>query len=329
MKSPDPRPLGVRTVRKTLADGTVKEYTYTRAPKAREPREPATDSLGSLIAAFERGPEFRALAPRSQDLRIRYLTLPPSVLGTRVGDFRRRDILALRDGIAASRGPGAANNFTSTISALFGWAVDRGWLEFSPAQRLKGLPGGKYQTWTERDLAAALAGFEERARRAVVLAIYTVQRRGDLCAMRWGDIAGGLIRLTQEKTGRRLALPIHPDLAREMARWRADASTEFVLEEAAGRSWHRDRLTMHIVAERDRVGLSDRLNLHGLRRLGAVRLADIGCSAHEIASWTGHKTLREVEEYTSEADQERLAGGALRRLTGGKMSTAKIRKTNV
>jgi hypothetical protein len=32
---------------------------------------------------------------------------------------------------------------------------------------------------------------------------------------------------------------------------------------------------------------------------------------HQIASWSGHKTLKEVERYTKAADQKRLAESAM------------------
>ena len=41
----------------------------------------------------------------------------------------------------------------------------------------------------------------------------------------------------------------------------------------------------------------------------ATRLADAGCTAHEIAAISGHKTLKEVVRYTKGADQARLARG--------------------
>ncbi|WP_251133867.1 tyrosine-type recombinase/integrase [Rhodomicrobium sp. Az07] len=49
---------------------------------------------------------------------------------------------------------------------------------------------------------------------------------------------------------------------------------------------------------------------HGLRKGAAVRLADAGCTAHQIAAITGHQTLKEVERYTCEANQLRLAKAA-------------------
>jgi hypothetical protein len=44
------------------------------------------------------------------------------------------------------------------------------------------------------------------------------------------------------------------------------------------------------------------------------RLAEGGASAKQIASISGHKTLREVERYTEAADQKRLSRGAIAKL---------------
>ena len=329
MKSPEPA-AATRTVRKRLADGTVKEYTYTRAPKQpRATSHAAPDSLGALILAYERSPEWNGLAANSRAIRTRAMRDLAKVHDVRVPDWRRRDILLLRDAIAHARGPSAANVFASTISVLFSFAVGRGWIDHSPAARIKALPGGTYPTWTEAELATALAGFVEPARRALILAVHTAQRRGDICDLGWADIRGGLIRLEQEKTGRALVLQIHPDLARELAAWRRDASGLTILAHPDGRPFSRVDISMLIVRERRRLGLREGLNLHGLRKLAATRLADAGCSTHEIAAWTGHTTLRDIELYTRAADQERLAAAGMRRLSVVPVTTAGRQKTNV
>jgi integrase len=64
-----------------------------------------------------------------------------------------------------------------------------------------------------------------------------------------------------------------------------------------------------------RIGLSNDLNVHGLRKLAAAKLADAGCSRHEIAAITGHQSLSMVQLYTKTADQERLATAAILRLS--------------
>lgn len=55
---------------------------------------------------------------------------------------------------------------------------------------------------------------------------------------------------------------------------------------------------------------------HGLRKDAGRRLAEAGCSAHEIMSILGHRSLAEAERYRKEADQKRLAAAAIGRLEG-------------
>jgi integrase len=64
----------------------------------------------------------------------------------------------------------------------------------------------------------------------------------------------------------------------------------------------------------DEAGLPKDCTFHGLRATGCTRLADAGCSTHEIAAWSGHMTLKEVERYTKSANQKRLAVSAIARI---------------
>lgn len=50
---------------------------------------------------------------------------------------------------------------------------------------------------------------------------------------------------------------------------------------------------------------------HGLRKARATALADGGATTHEIAAWTGHDTLSEVERYTKAANRRRAVIGAI------------------
>ena len=45
---------------------------------------------------------------------------------------------------------------------------------------------------------------------------------------------------------------------------------------------------------------------HGLRKAAGRRLAEAGCTPHEIMAVLGHKTLAEAERYTRDADQAAL-----------------------
>src|SRR5258708_14948921 len=122
-------------------------------------------------------------------------------------------------------------------------------------------------------------------------------------------IKDGRILVRQQKTGRSLAIPMHPELARALAASPRTNMTFLMTESgkpftAAGfGNWWRRVCNA--------AGLSG-CSAHGLRHAAGRRLADAGCSAHEIAATLG-MSLRMVERYTKAASQEHLAGQALDR----------------
>lgn len=61
----------------------------------------------------------------------------------------------------------------------------------------------------------------------------------------------------------------------------------------------------------------------GLGRIEAAArsLAEAGCSAHEIMSITGHKSLAEVQRYCDKASQKRRATAAITKLQANKSQT--------
>jgi integrase len=60
-------------------------------------------------------------------------------------------------------------------------------------------------------------------------------------------------------------------------------------------------------------GLPGKCNSHGLRKAMLRRLAEAGATEKQIAAWSGHETLREIERYTQAADQKRLAQDAMKK----------------
>jgi integrase len=121
-------------------------------------------------------------------------------------------------------------------------------------------------------------------------------------------LSGGLIQVKQQKTGKPLQIPVHPELERELGV--LPANLTFLLTDfgkpftAAGfGNWFRERC--------NQAGLKH-CTAHGLRKAACRRLAEAGCTANQIAAISGHSSLREVERYTKAADQVRLAREAMR-----------------
>lgn len=313
-------PKAGRIVRKRLADGTVKEYRYAPWKAPEKPQE--GDTIRALLRAYEASPEFAAKAKATQTQYQIYLRPWLKIADAPVASVRRRDILAARDAIAQTRGKGAATAFARIAGALFRWAVDREWLEHNPAAGIRALATGSLPAWSEAQISHALANLREDLRRVVVLGLHTGQRRGDLIAMTWNAYDGSTIRLRQAKTGAALILPVHPELRAELEAWKAERQGVQILTTPRTGAWKNGTHLSHEMAKGlKRIGLPAGLNVHGLRKAAARRMAEAGCTVHEIAAITGHRSLSMVQHYTSSADQLRLAGAAVSRLQIQKTTT--------
>lgn len=303
----------MRAVRKRLADGTVKEYHYPRRQAAR-PSRIAAGTLDALLAAYRRSPEWRGLRPASRATYSTYLRVFDHRGDLPISEVNRRLLIEIRNAIAIKRGNGAANGFMNAAAALFAWATTNEWIASSPATAIKRIAGGHLPPWSEAQLSSAMKALPEHYRRVVVLAAHTGQRRGDLCRLPWTAYDGRTIRLIQHKTGVPLVLPVHRDLKRELDAWRQEArDSVLILTPPRAGAWQPNHLSEEMKRVLTVAGLPG-LNVHGLRKLAATRLAQAGCSIHEICAVLGWKTLAMAELYTRAAEQEALAEAAVVRL---------------
>jgi len=303
-----------KIVRKRLADGTIKEYRYDRARQSSEAI--AADSLGMMIRAYQASPEWGRLSLATKDRYTRYLRplMPHSQFPA--SQLTRKLVTTIRNQIVGTAKPAAANAFVRATSALYAWGMENDWAQANPTFRIKPLPGGHFPAWTPAVAAESLDVLPEHLRRLVLLALYTGQRRGDLCRLAWSNYDGTRIRLTQSKTGKPLVIPVHQTLKAAMDGWEQQATT--ILVNARGWPWKPGTASHGMKLAIDRLGLPAGWNIHGLRKLAAANLAEAGCSALEIASITGHKSLAMVSLYTAGADQERMATAAIVRLQTGR-----------
>ena len=122
-------------------------------------------------------------------------------------------------------------------------------------------------------------------------------------------VSKGAISLVQHKTGARLTIPVHPELARVIEGSTTGNLTFLCTPKgqpftpAGFGNWFREACDTANVR-----GCS----AHGLRKAAARRLAEAGCTPHQIAAITGHATLKEVTRYTKAADQVGLAAAAMK-----------------
>lgn len=282
-------------------------------PDKDEPRG-APGTFDRLLFEYFRSPDFLRQQPSSKSTTRGILEAFAREYGTRrVATMPRKAVSTIIGKKVAT--PSAANNLLKKLRALMAFAIVNGWRSDDPTAKIPRFKEGEHHTWSD----AEIGQFERRwpigsrERTAFALALYTGQRRGDLVAMTRAaiDLPGGTIDVVQQKTGTRLSIPIHRDLRIALEAWPVEHVMVFA---ARGRpfsvagfgNWFADAI--------DGAGLTKRCVLHGLRKAAARRLAEAGCSIHEIKSITGHKSLEEIERYTRAVEQRTLARAAVTRM---------------
>jgi integrase len=270
-------------------------------------------SFGALALDYYDSDEFRYRKSSTKTMYRRIIDPLVDRIGAHaVALIERRHIRKWRNEKAET--PGMANMVVRVVSLLMSYAIDNDYRKDNPAARVKQFKLGEHRAWTIDELAA----YERRwkpgtmQRRAYALARYTGQRLGDVAGMTRAHRSGGRIRVRQQKTGTDLEIAEHRELTAELAR--GEQGHISLLVSVTGRAYSAELLGDDFADWIDAAGLPDECVLHGLRKVAARDLADAGCSAHEIMSITGHKSLKEVERYTKAADQRRLAAAAILKL---------------
>jgi len=278
----------------------------------------ARGSMSALIADYYQSAEYLQLAAITrQTYRNQIERLRRDHGDKPVDRLESRHIRQILDGWAAS--PGTAQNMLKRFRILMRFAVERGWRDDDPTLFIRPPrgPKGGFRSWTEEDIESFTVRWAlgTRAYLALALLLYTAQRRSDVVLMGRQHVRDGSIHLRQQKTGTRLAIPIHPALQEALGHLPSDQMTFLVTQ--SGKPFSPAGFTNWFVECARAAGLPPQSSPHGLRKAAARRLAEGGCTAHEIMSITGHRTLTEVAHYTAAADQERLAQTAIRGLTQG------------
>jgi integrase len=269
-------------------------------------------SFSAACVSYYSSQEFRGLQASTQTIRRNILERFRAEHGHRkLKDLRPDHISAIMGAMDKTRE--AANNLLKVLRVVLNHAVSKRMLAGNPAlgvKRYRSRSEG-HHSWTENEIARfqMTHPINTRAGLALALLVYTGQRRSDVVRMGWQLMKGDRILVRQQKTGRPLAIPIHPELARVLAAAPKTNMTFLMTERGASftaagfGNWFRRMC--------NQAGLSE-CSAHGLRHAAGRRLAEAGCTEHEIAATLG-MSLRMVARYTAAASQEHLADQALGR----------------
>ena len=258
--------------------------------------QPRAGTFMTIIARFKGSPEFTGLARSTRRAYLAYIKLVEDEFGdlplAALTDRRvRGEFKDWRDRYANT--PRKADFAWTVLARILSFAKDRGIISVNPCERGGRLYAGsrRDRIWSEEDIASLLSVAPKELQLALMLAIWTGQRQGDLLRLPWSAYDGTHIRLQQSKTGRRIMMPAGTPLKAllEVTERRAT----MILTNSLGRPWTPDGVRSSWGKLSHRAGIQD-LTFHDLRGTAVVRLAIAGATVPQIATFTGH-SLRDVE----------------------------------
>ena len=295
-----------------------REFMEAYADAIRTPRSfgpaPQRGTFSAVLAAFYLSPDWTALNPATQKTYRNLLERVRNPLGDKpAAAFDEERIQAILDRFADR--PSARHNMRKALRKAFTFAVARKTIRRNPTDSVKTAPPKTegFRAWTDEDIAKYEKHWPSgtRQRLALALLLYTGQRRSDVVRFGWPMVWSGALRFQQVKIGLgapTMSIPLHPALKAELAHW---PDGETFLRTGAGEAFTAPGFTNWFRDQVDAAGLPKKTSAHGLRKAAARRLAEAGCTAHEIMAITGHASLKELERYTRTVSQAKTAEAAM------------------
>ena len=259
---------------------------------------------------------FLAGGRRSRDMRrqldwwrCRIGSEPAATISRRRILWLRKELLREKSASGGCRKAATVNRYVSALSALFTWALRKGWIDHHPLRGISPLDEGdqrlRFLSDEERGclLDACLETSGARLHALVTLALATGARRGELLGLRWSDIDLKARVVTFGRTGVQggRSLPLPPAAVatlRPLAKVRRIGGNEVFANPSGSVDFPRRQWEAAV-----RVAELEDFRFHDLRHSAAAYLAQCGASLAEIAEFLGHKTLQGVQRYSGLIDR--------------------------
>lgn len=333
---------GIHTVRRKLADGSVRVHRYAwrggpkldgepgsveflRSYNQAQASKTAPDAyvipgtLGDAIKRFKRSGDFSKLSERTQREYSRYLSLielefSDAPLSAFNDPQMRGEVKEWRDDMRNR--PRTADYAVAVFKRLLSWLMDNGELVLNVAARMGRLHrvSRAHIIWTEDD-HAKMAGVQtplgQRMAWAMRFACLTGLRRSSLVAIPYSADQGGYFDWISNKTHRRVIIPILPQLRALLDEM--PETTGAILRGARGEPMTPDGFSSNFDAITTLAGVDK--HIHDARGTFATALALAGTDDREIAGIIGWSPEKVAEIRRVYVDANSLALRTAERFT--------------
>ena len=297
---------GERGSQDLLASWSKAHDNYERSPSNPIDSQILPDTFRAMAVAYLASSDFTNTKPETQRSYKRHTDLACRFFGEHIAeDIKMPHVLAVREKFSST--PAMANSLVRQIRIIYGWGKPRGMVTHNPADfsstSVKDFELGTYLPWPEDLIGKFLDKAEPEVAWVTIFCLYTGQRIGDVLRMCWADISGGKIKVIQQKTGKELWIPLHPEL-KKLIKFIPRRALNILTTES-GNAWTYDNWQEKSFNERKRLNASE-FKTHGLRKNAVLRLSYAGCTTKQVGSITGQSD-KMVDHYARHIEQQKLA----------------------
>jgi integrase len=214
--------------------------------------------------------------------------LLPALGQKHIDQITRRDVAALIDSVV-TRAPAKARGVHAALHRMLRWSVGRGIVTSNPMDGLEspGKPSSRERVLTDAELAVVWKACEGVHGDAVKLLILTGARREEIAQLKWSEIEGYAIHLTngRSKNGQAHIIPLAAPARELLANLPRIADSEFVFTVDGARAigaWS------HAKRKLDAASGIKAWVIHDIRRTVATGLQKLSVSLQTVEAVLGH-----------------------------------------
>jgi integrase len=270
-------------------------------------------TLGLLINQYRAHAEFADLAPRTRaDYQKCFDYLYP-IKDTPLSRFTSPLIVKIRDKAGEVRGRRFGTYVKTTLSLLFSWGKERGYVSDNPAFRIRGIRRPKNapeanRPWSDAERETVLEALPTQMILPATIMMFCGLDPGDTLKLPRTAILEGCIDTRRGKTKEPVWLPLPQPVKEALANAPLhDAIT--VCANSKGRPWTTTGFASSWFPIRKRLEhqglIGPGLTYKGLRHTVATILAEMGYDERTIADMLGQKTIEMARHYSRRADRTR------------------------
>lgn len=263
-------------------------------------------SLGMLIKEFRASAQWNDLAPATRSWYERGFIYLKPINDTPLVRFSAPLIVKIRDKAQKKKGWYFANLVRTSLSTVFAWGVERGYVQMNYAEQVGKLKRPKdlaraNRPWTAEEREIALNGTSAHIKPVLAAMLYTGIDPCDAIKLAKTKYQDGVFDLSRQKTGNPVWKPA-PKILKKMIEEMPPHNAITLFANSYGKPWTTSGFNSVWLKERDKIGLPKGLTLKGLRHTHATMLREQGEDDRTIADALGDKSESMGRWYSRDAD---------------------------